>query len=151
LRMVSAPDTNCTSVHASPASASASRVAATPYSTKLRPHLPHGCMPTPRTATSCELIGAPSTGWCNQSVHMDELRSSLRCGARSLVHPSTGWCNQPVRSYRLPLPHDERVLVVLVEDLEHELDLLSDAQVVDRCATRELTQHHHLLFGQLDR
>ena len=26
--------------------------AATPYSTKLRPHLPHGCMPTPSTATS---------------------------------------------------------------------------------------------------
>ena len=27
---------------------SASWAAATPYSTKLRPHLPHGCMPTPR-------------------------------------------------------------------------------------------------------
>src|SRR5579872_297562 len=49
--MVSAPDTNCTSRHSSPASASAPRAAAIPYSTKLRPHLPHGCMPTPSTAT----------------------------------------------------------------------------------------------------
>ena len=41
------------------ASASAARAAWTPYSTKGRPHLPHGCMPTPRTATSW-LIGRPS-------------------------------------------------------------------------------------------
>src|SRR5579863_9972011 len=49
--MVSAPDTNWTSLHCTPASLSASRAAASPYSTKLRPHLPQGCMPTPRTAT----------------------------------------------------------------------------------------------------
>src|SRR5579872_2904588 len=49
--MVSAPDTNCTSCQARPASARAARAAVSPYSTKLRPHLPHGCMPTPRTAT----------------------------------------------------------------------------------------------------
>src|SRR5580658_9211902 len=49
--MVSAPDTNWTSAHDTPASASAPRAAANPYSTKLRPHFPQGCMPTPRTAT----------------------------------------------------------------------------------------------------
>src|SRR3954447_17584629 len=43
--------------HCTPASASAARAATTPYSTKLRPHLPHGCMPTPATTTS--LICAP--------------------------------------------------------------------------------------------
>src|SRR4029450_692924 len=41
-----------TSRHASPASASAARAATTPYSTKLRPHLPHGCIPAPRITTS---------------------------------------------------------------------------------------------------
>src|ERR1700681_709166 len=49
--MVSAPETKPTSVHDTPASARAARAAASPYSTKLRPHLPHGCMPTPSTAT----------------------------------------------------------------------------------------------------
>src|SRR5580658_7777152 len=49
--MVSAPETNPTSRHSSPASARAARAAVSPYSTKLRPHLPQGCMPTPRTAT----------------------------------------------------------------------------------------------------
>src|SRR5664280_947117 len=49
--MVSAPATYCTSVHGRSASARASPAAASPYSTKLRPHLPHGCMPAPRTAT----------------------------------------------------------------------------------------------------
>ena len=34
--------------------------AATPYSTKLRPHLPQGCMPTPRTATSSCSRSAPA-------------------------------------------------------------------------------------------
>src|SRR5680860_203091 len=58
--MVSAPETKSTSIHSIPASASASRAAATPYSTKLRPHFPHGCMPTPSTTTS--LMVAP-VGW----------------------------------------------------------------------------------------
>src|SRR5580658_8282256 len=49
--MVSAPETNWTSDQARPASARAARAAVSPYSTKLRPHLPQGCMPTPRTAT----------------------------------------------------------------------------------------------------
>src|SRR3954469_2429465 len=40
------------SLHSTPASASAACAATTPYSTKLRPHLPHGCMPTPATTTS---------------------------------------------------------------------------------------------------
>src|SRR4051794_32238966 len=35
-----------------PESARAARAAARPYSTKLRPHLPQGCMPAPRTAMS---------------------------------------------------------------------------------------------------
>ncbi len=49
--MVSAPEMNCMSRHPSPASARASRAAASPYSTKGRPHLPHSCMPAPSTAT----------------------------------------------------------------------------------------------------
>src|SRR5947209_8645270 len=49
--MVSAPATYWISDHSRPASPSAARAALTPYSTKLRPHLPHGCMPTPRIAT----------------------------------------------------------------------------------------------------
>src|SRR5919198_5446998 len=52
LRMVSPAATNWTSVQPRPASPSAASAACTPYSTKLRPHFPHGCMPTPRTATS---------------------------------------------------------------------------------------------------
>src|SRR3954451_5066917 len=56
--MVSAPDTKSTSVQAIPASRMASRAACTPYSTKLRPHLPHGCMPAPSTATRL-LTGLP--------------------------------------------------------------------------------------------
>src|SRR5437016_12599131 len=118
--MVSAPETNCTSVHARPASASASRAAATPYSTKLRPHLPHGCMPTPRTAMSLSLIGSPCL--VPRPVHRSatlELRSSLRSASGQ----------RGARSCRLPLPDEVRVVVVLVEGLEHELDLLPDAQV----------------------
>src|SRR5262245_17865995 len=57
--MVSAPATNWTCFHSRPASSSAARAAATPYSTKLRPHLPQGCMPTPRIATSCAMSGGP--------------------------------------------------------------------------------------------
>src|SRR2546423_3644028 len=49
--MVSAPETNSTSLHRNPASSRAARAAVVPYSTKLRPHLPHGCIPTPRIAT----------------------------------------------------------------------------------------------------
>src|SRR2546421_2508861 len=49
--MVSAPETNWTSLHCRPASPRAARAALVPYSTKLRPHLPHGCMPTPSIAT----------------------------------------------------------------------------------------------------
>src|SRR5580704_14265243 len=49
--MVSAPATYWTSVQARSASCKASTAAARPYSTKLRPHLPHGCIPAPNTAT----------------------------------------------------------------------------------------------------
>ena len=69
--MVSPPDTNCTSRHSTPASASAACAATTPYSTKLRPHLPHGCMPTPRIAMSRSALIAAR---------------SLRCGGRPLPH-----------------------------------------------------------------
>src|ERR1700728_4994402 len=48
--MVSAPATYWTSVQATPAWRRASPAAASPYSTKLRPHLPHGCIPAPSTA-----------------------------------------------------------------------------------------------------
>ena len=51
--------------HATPASASAACAATTPYSTKLRPHLPHGCMPAPRMAMSCSLTACSSVPqWC---------------------------------------------------------------------------------------
>src|SRR5271166_6938417 len=49
--MVSAPATYSMSVQARPDSVSASPAAASPYSTKLRPHFPQGCIPAPRTAT----------------------------------------------------------------------------------------------------
>src|SRR5690606_23632345 len=67
LRIVSAPATYCTSDHASPASASAALAAANPYSTKFRPHLPHGCIPAPSTATSlsnCSLRSLRAAASC---------------------------------------------------------------------------------------
>src|SRR5690554_1997514 len=54
--MVSPPATKSTSFQEMPASAMASRAAFTPYSTKLRPHLPQGCIPTPRIATSLLIV-----------------------------------------------------------------------------------------------
>src|SRR5689334_16176467 len=42
-----------------PASASAARAASTPYSAKLRPHLPHSVMPTPATTASPAIDGPP--------------------------------------------------------------------------------------------
>src|SRR5512139_2177699 len=50
---------NCTSVQSRPASASASRAALMPYLVKLCPHLPQGCMPTPRIATSLLMSRLP--------------------------------------------------------------------------------------------
>ena len=54
-RIVAAPETNCTSFHEIPASFIASRAALTPYSTKFLPHLPQGCMPTPKIAMSFDI------------------------------------------------------------------------------------------------
>src|SRR5690606_34876885 len=54
--MVSPPATKSTSFHVRPASLRASRAAFTPYSTKFRPHLPQGCIPTPRIATSFDIV-----------------------------------------------------------------------------------------------
>src|SRR5271167_1343302 len=101
--MVSAPATYWTSVQATPASARASPAAANPYSTKFRPHLPQGCMPAPSTAT----------------------RLSSGTG-RPL--PVRGWAGAV---HRAPLPDHVLVLVVLVEGVEHELDLGAHGQVVD--------------------
>src|SRR5579875_1505723 len=128
--MVSAPDTNCTSRHLSPASARAARAAASPYSTKLRPHLPHGCMPTPRTAT---------------------LRSSGTGSSRCRRAGGAGGCGAGGPGGEgPPLPDEVLVLVVLVQRVEDELDLGAHAQVVHPHTPHHLAQHHHLLVGELN-
>src|SRR6185503_552740 len=104
--MVSAPETNWTSLHSRPASCSAARAATMPYSTKLRPHLPQGCMPTPSTTTSL---------------------------SRSLM------------GHRLPLPHRAHFVIGLVERFDDQLHLPTGGERRDVGATRELTQHDHLL------
>src|SRR6267154_670842 len=102
--MVSAPATYWMSGQVSPASASAARAAARPYSTKLRPHLPPGCDGFPRR--SCL---AP--------------QSSRRAAAHgSLPAPLA------VRD-GLPQPGDVFGLVVLVEGACGQLDLHADGQV----------------------
>src|SRR5207248_9807744 len=102
--MVSPPARNCTSVQSTPASASAARAATTPYSTKLRPHLPHGCIPTPATTTSLTSTTPPAT------LERCRLRRRSRDAPR----------------HRLPLV-DEVVIVVVAEQLlDDELDLLTD-------------------------
>src|ERR1039458_8795102 len=113
--MVSAPATNWMSVHCRPASSRASPAAARPYSTKFRPHLPHGCMPAPRTAIRL------SSGMC---ALLDVDRLSVD---------------------RLPLPDHVLVLVVLVQRVEHDLDLGPDREVVDGDARDDLAHDHHLL------
>src|SRR5579872_6086094 len=115
--MVSAPETNWMSRQVRPASSRASRAAATPYSTKLRPHLPQGCMPTPRTATGSGIGRCPALG----------------------------------RRQRLPLPDQVFVVVVLVEGVEDELGLVADGEVGGGDAPHHLTEHDHLLFGELHR
>src|ERR1700733_12258774 len=117
--MVSAPATYWTSVHWRPASFRASPAAARPYSTKLRPHLPQGCMPAPRTAIRL------SSGMC-ASLAVDRLRVD-----------------------GLPLPDHVLVLVVLVQRVEHDLDLSANGEVVDGHAGDHLAHDHHLLVGQL--
>src|SRR5580704_7516106 len=104
--MVSAPDTYCTSVQGSPASERASPAAARPYSTKLRPHLPQGCMPAPSTAT----LLSSGIG------HL--LGSGLPGGRRR-------------RRGRPPLPNQVLVLVVFVEGVEHDLHFGPDGQIID--------------------
>ena len=87
--MVSAPDTNWTSRPRRPRRRRARRrAAATPYSTKFRPHLPHGCMPTPSTATSCAPISSSScrpTGFHFQTRY--SCSSSLNSGVESRARP----------------------------------------------------------------
>src|SRR5580698_1433509 len=109
--MVSAPETNSMSRQPSPASASASRAAARPYSTKGRPHLPHSCMPAPRTAT---------------------FRSSSSGAVTSTL---------PARAERAPLPDQVIGAVLRVERLDHQLDLVSHPQVVDGHAAHHLAHN----------
>src|SRR5580704_1896647 len=102
--MVSAPDTYCTSVQGSPASERASPAAANPYSTKLRPHLPQGCMPAPSTATRLSSgIGHP------------------------LGPGRPGWRGGRCRP---PLPDQVLVLVVFVEGVQHDLHFGPDGQII---------------------
>src|ERR1700694_1234132 len=101
--MVSAPETYCTSVHATLASRSASPAAARPYSTKFRPHLPHGCIPAPNTATLFWLGigllrsggGGPGAPLPHQVlvvvVFVQRVEHQLDFGSDGqLVHPHTG-------------------------------------------------------------
>src|SRR3954466_10580011 len=127
--MVSAPETNCTSRHATPASSRAARAATMPYSTKLRPHLPHGCMPTPATTTSALIRPPPRPPPNNGAGYR---RRS--CGG----------------SDRAPLPDEVFAFGVPEQLLHHQLDLLSDLQVLDRVAVGDLAEDDHLLFGELD-
>src|SRR4051812_17770638 len=53
---------NCTSFQSTPASVNAARAAAMPYSTNGLPHLPHGCIPIPSTATSVAAMSVSSPG-----------------------------------------------------------------------------------------
>src|SRR5262245_49715840 len=131
--MVSPPATYSTSVHAMPASFSASRAAFTPYSTKLRPHFPHGCMPTPRTATSRLTIGTSRSARrrCAASA-----RTNRTCAPRSLDRP--------------PFPHDVSFVGVFEQRVEHKLHRHSCAQVLDVDAAGHLSENHHLFFGELD-
>src|SRR5580698_4946427 len=99
--MVSAPATYWMSAQSRPASSSASVAALIPYSTKLRPHLPHGCIPAPRTA-----------------IRLSSAIGRVRTGA-------TGPVERP------PLPDQVLMVVVLVEGLDGDLDLRTDAQVGD--------------------
>src|SRR3954463_3979052 len=100
-----------------------------PYSTKLRPHLPHGCMPTPATTTSA-LIRPPP-------------RPPPNNGAGYRRRSCAG-------SDRAPLPDDVFAVGVTEQLFDHELDLLSDLQVVDGVAVGDLTEDHHLLVGEFD-
>src|SRR5579862_7364435 len=119
------------SAHVTPASARAASAAATPYSTKLRPHLPHGCIPTPRTATSVLIARSSRLTW--------RVLSAVR-STRSLRAPSD----------RLPLPHQVFVLVVLVERAHDELDLVAGVQRRQVHAGHQLAEHDHPLGRQLD-
>src|SRR6478736_4283597 len=97
---------------ATEASARAAWAATTPYSTKLRPHLPHGCMPAPRTAMSCSLTVCSST-----------------------------LCLSGLVPQGCPLPDHVLVLVVLVERPEHELHLHTDRELLRVGAGGEATEH----------
>src|SRR3954453_20259002 len=96
--------------HSTPASDSADCAAATPYSTKFSPHLPHGCMPTPRIAMSLSLLMISALGrWPGRS-------GPARCSAGSPPPDA----HSSLRRLRGPLPHDVLVLIVFVERTEHE-------------------------------
>src|SRR6516162_6281146 len=111
--MVSAPATYWMSRHPSPASSSAASAATTPYSTKLRPHLPHGCIPTPSTATSLMTALRAFALW--SPLPAIPRFPPLGRGARA-ARCDRGSCHDP------PLPDQVLVLVILVQRAEHEFD-----------------------------
>src|SRR5882724_904327 len=110
--MVSAPDTNWMSGQATPASASAARAATNPYSTKLRPHLPHGCMPAPSTATSRSVLmvalAALAARDAGRKSAGSRARFARRCESRRLSRVRDGG----------PLPDHVLVLGVFIERSE---------------------------------
>ena len=110
------PATKPTSVQATPASSSAARAAATPYSTKLRPHLPQGCMPTPSTATCSTAISSPPS--LPPAAHFHTITSvgspvSSSASVNSVSTPAPSPC-PPCRSSTVTpathLAHDHQLL-----------------------------------------
>src|SRR5205085_431919 len=102
LRIVSAPDTSWMSDQATPASSSASRAAASPYSTKLRPHFPHGCIPAPRTAMGSVIGGPPLPDEVLVVVVLEQ-----RVDDELDVHPDRQLVDADVTDH---LPHDDHLL-----------------------------------------
>src|SRR5271166_6154078 len=98
--MVSAPATYWMSVQGRSASRRASPAAASPYSTKLRPHFPHGCIPAPTTATRL----SSGTGL----LLSDRVGSSVRGPTGPIA------LGLAVLVPRPPLPHQVLVVIVLV-------------------------------------
>src|SRR4051794_7145427 len=96
--------------HSRPASASALCAASMPYSTKLRPHLPQGCMPAPSTAMSL------------MCCHLQRFRAAREAPATSRTRASERVRERARASAWLPLPDGVLVVVVLEECLHDELD-----------------------------
>src|SRR4051812_41257159 len=100
-----------------------------PYSVKSRPHLPHGCIPTPSTITS------------SRTLMLCPPAAAQRAGRPPLDKP---------RSCRLPRPHEPVALVVGVEDGEGYPHRLADRQVGGRDAADDLAEHDDPFACQFD-